>query len=155
MAAVQAGVKSRREVRLTLGTLALRLFLIAWLSLGLLFPIVQYMNAVLKHIVPLLAEPHIVSGMVKPHRVFFGRMTTHNPPHLLDVGGERLGERSSRHADHYVRHIKPLGQDVCSYQAVDGGVGLGEVFNHILLELIVISVADADEVKPCLGKLLG
>ena len=31
-------------------------------------------------------------------------MTTHNPPHLLDVGGERLGERSSRHADHYVRN---------------------------------------------------
>ena len=113
------------------------------------------MNAVLKHIVPLLAEPHIVSRMVKPHRVLLGRMTTHNPPHLLDVGGERLGERSSRHADHYVRHIESFGQDVRGYQPVDGGIRLREVLNRLFLKLVVISVADADEVKPSFSKLLG
>ena len=70
------------------------------------------------------------------------------------MAGKRLAEWTGRDADHHVRHIKALGQDIGRNQAVDLRVRLGEVIDHILLEFLVVPVADADEVVTGFGELL-
>ena len=98
------------------------------------------------NLIPILSESKIVPRMVKPHRKLFVRVTPHDPAHLLNVRRQTLGKGSCRYAYKHIRHIKSLGQYVCGYQPMNLCVGLREVFDHLLLELIVILIADRDEV---------
>ena len=78
----------------------------------------------------------------------------HHPPHLLDVGGQRLAEWPSRHADHHVRHVKAFGQNVSGDQAMYLCVRLRELSDDILLELLVVAVTQSHKVVARLRKLL-
>ena len=91
--------------------------------------------------------------MIQPHTVCLAFAGPHDPAHLLDMGGERLGERPSRHADHHIGHIKTSGQDVGGNQPVYFAVRCGEVLNSIALEVIIFHVRDGDKVVSPLVEL--
>ena len=80
-------------------------------------------------------------------------MLAHDATHLLDMRRQGLGERTSRDADHHIRHIKTLRQDVHSNQPVDACIRLGEVLEHLLLVLVCVHVTDWHEVVPSLVEL--
>ena len=69
------------------------------------------------------------------------------------MGAEALAKRSSRYANHHVRHVKSLGQNVRGYQAVDLCVRSAKVFDGNALEVIVLLVGDRDKVISGIVKL--
>ncbi len=71
------------------------------------------------------------------------------------MAGKRLAERAGRHANHHIRHIKALRENVGRNQPVNGGIGTAEILDSLALKFVVVVVADRDKVISSLGKLVG
>ncbi len=67
---------------------------------------------------------------------------------------ERLGERAGAYADANVCDVKTLCQKIGCNKPVNIGIGLAELFQHLLLVFVVVLVADADEIEPGFAELL-
>ena len=92
--------------------------------------------------------------MIQPQSEVLAIVGPHDPPHLLDMTAERLGEWTGTDADHYIRHIKPASQNVGSDQSLDFSVWLSKILNGLSLEIVGVLVRDAHKVVALACKLL-
>ena len=121
-------------------TLGLLLLPLGRLLLGLLCLGIKFLDPFFKDFIPVISEPEVIAAVIEPQGKLLPGIWPHDPAHLLNMGGQGLGERPGRHPNHHIRDIKPPGENVRRNQPMNVRVRTGKVLNRIPLEGIIVLV---------------